>query len=82
MEVPPHKLPDLLVKVIQVIAFLTKVVALIWFLMLIKSPLTLPRAFATISDIDASRLAQGSSPCRSSHRDHRARLLLLVKAGP
>jgi NADH-quinone oxidoreductase subunit H len=34
-------LPDLLVTGIQVIAFLTKVVALIWFLMLIRW--TLPR---------------------------------------
>ena len=38
MEVP---LPDLLVTGVQVIAFLTKVVALIWFLMLIRW--TLPR---------------------------------------
>jgi NADH-quinone oxidoreductase subunit H len=38
MEVP---LPNLLVTGIQVIAFLTKVVALIWFLMLIRW--TLPR---------------------------------------
>jgi NADH-quinone oxidoreductase subunit H len=38
MEIP---LPDLLVTGIQVIAFLTKVVALIWFLMLIRW--TLPR---------------------------------------